>query len=49
MFGRARDQAGILIELTSSHQIDATDHVQLATLRNEIWSVLVGVHLVLFI
>ncbi|KAF8075758.1 putative aminoadipate reductase [Lyophyllum atratum] len=39
MFGRERDQTGILIELTPGNEIDVNDHVQLAALRNKLWHV----------
>ncbi|KAF8218672.1 hypothetical protein L208DRAFT_1383230 [Tricholoma matsutake] len=38
MFGRAHSHAGILIEPALGHEINVTDDVQLAMLRNDIWS-----------
>ncbi|KAH0578471.1 hypothetical protein H2248_003619 [Termitomyces sp. 'cryptogamus'] len=38
MFGRERDQTGILVELKTEVEIDVEDYVQLATLRNQLWS-----------
>ncbi|KAJ7634662.1 hypothetical protein FB45DRAFT_669383, partial [Roridomyces roridus] len=38
MFGREHPQAGILIEVRSSFQIDVDDQTQLAELRNKVWS-----------
>ncbi|KAG6907803.1 putative NRPS-like protein biosynthetic cluster [Tephrocybe rancida] len=37
IFGRERDQAGILIELQAGTEIDVEDHAQLASLRNKLW------------
>ncbi|GLB38113.1 putative acetyl-CoA synthetase-like protein [Lyophyllum shimeji] len=40
MFGREHDQPGILIEPKAEHAIDVQDQVQLAELRNKLWSVI---------
>ncbi|KAG5652629.1 putative NRPS-like protein biosynthetic cluster [Sphagnurus paluster] len=37
MFGRERDQTGILIEPKPGHEIDTKDNDQLAELRNKLW------------
>ena len=37
MFGRGRDEAGILVEPVPNHQIDVDDDVQVAAFRNAIW------------
>jgi hypothetical protein len=37
MFGRARNQAGLLIEPAEHHEFDPADEVALAAFRNEIW------------
>jgi hypothetical protein len=37
MFGRERNQAGLLIEPAEHHEIDPTDEAALAAYRNEIW------------
>ena len=37
MFGRGKDEAGILIEPSSEHRIDVKDDVQVAAVRNAIW------------
>lgn len=40
MFGRQRDQSGILIELSPPHEVHETDDdVQILKLRNLIWCV----------
>ncbi|KIP12212.1 hypothetical protein PHLGIDRAFT_508051 [Phlebiopsis gigantea 11061_1 CR5-6] len=39
MFGREREQPGILVEPRDGHAIDPTDHNALAGYRNRIWSV----------
>lgn len=39
MFGRGHDQAGILIEPAPGHEINVTDDLQLAELRNNLWLV----------
>ncbi|EIN05364.1 acetyl-CoA synthetase-like protein [Punctularia strigosozonata HHB-11173 SS5] len=41
MFGRARDQAGILLEPKPAHAIDPSDQAGLAEFRNAIWPTLV--------
>ncbi|KAG5723894.1 Linear gramicidin synthase subunit D [Termitomyces sp. T112] len=38
IFGRGRDQTGILIEPKIGIEIDTEDHVQLVSLRNKLWS-----------
>ncbi|KAF5389352.1 hypothetical protein D9757_004361 [Collybiopsis confluens] len=40
MFGRQRDQPGILIELIPDLQIDVSDEAQVAEFRNKIWPVI---------
>ncbi|KAJ7087944.1 putative aminoadipate reductase [Mycena belliarum] len=40
MFGRERDQAGILIEPVPASAIDVTDASQVAELRNKIWPII---------
>ncbi|KAG6853021.1 putative NRPS-like protein biosynthetic cluster [Blastosporella zonata] len=40
MFGRERDQTGILIEPKPSHAIDVNNHAELATLRNKLWPII---------
>ncbi|KAH0588812.1 Polyketide synthase HetM [Termitomyces sp. J132] len=37
IFGRERDQTGILIEPNTEIEIDVEDHAQLALLRNQLW------------
>ncbi|KAG6902731.1 hypothetical protein C0995_012395 [Termitomyces sp. Mi166 len=37
IFGRERDQTGILIEPKVGIEIDVEDHIQLASLRNTLW------------
>ncbi|KAG5723416.1 L-aminoadipate-semialdehyde dehydrogenase large subunit [Termitomyces sp. T112] len=37
IFGRERDQTGVLIELRSGRNLDIGDHTELARLRNQIW------------
>ncbi|KAJ3758360.1 acetyl-CoA synthetase-like protein [Lentinula raphanica] len=37
MFGRQRDQPGILIEPSPGHEIDVRDPMQVSTYRNKIW------------
>ena len=37
MFGRARDQCGILIEPADGVYVDASDETSLAKFRNQIW------------
>lgn len=39
MFGRNRDQAGILIEPSPAMKIDVSDAAQVAELRNKLWYV----------
>ncbi|KAG6835248.1 putative NRPS-like protein biosynthetic cluster [Arthromyces matolae] len=39
MFGRERDQTGILIEPTPGNVIDVNDEAQVACLRNKLWPV----------
>ncbi|RDB20302.1 Non-canonical non-ribosomal peptide synthetase FUB8 [Hypsizygus marmoreus] len=39
MFGRERNEAGILIEPKPGHAIDVSDHKQLAALRNKLWPI----------
>ncbi|KAL1743880.1 hypothetical protein HDZ31DRAFT_64623 [Schizophyllum fasciatum] len=39
MFGRGRDEAGILVEPVPGHQIDVDDEVQVAAYRNAIWPI----------
>ncbi|KAI5884853.1 acetyl-CoA synthetase-like protein [Schizophyllum commune H4-8] len=40
MFGRGRDEAGILVEPAPTHQIDVDDDVQVAAFRNAIWPII---------
>ncbi|KAJ7496400.1 putative aminoadipate reductase [Mycena latifolia] len=40
MFGRDRDQTGILIELAPGMGIDVTDAAQVAEMRNKIWPII---------
>ncbi|RDB20216.1 Non-canonical non-ribosomal peptide synthetase FUB8 [Hypsizygus marmoreus] len=40
MFGRGRDQAGILVEPKPGHEINVDDDAQLAALRNELWPII---------
>ncbi|KAL1660867.1 hypothetical protein GGF50DRAFT_118539 [Schizophyllum commune] len=40
MFGRGRDEAGILVEPVPNHQIDIDDDVQVAAFRNAIWPII---------
>jgi hypothetical protein len=42
MFGRGRDQAGVLVEPSSGHVIETSDTGQLAALRNKLWCVPYG-------
>ncbi|GLB33171.1 putative acetyl-CoA synthetase-like protein [Lyophyllum shimeji] len=37
MFGRQRDQTGILIELAPGYEFDVDDQAQVAALRNKLW------------
>uniref|UniRef100_D8QBK6 Polyketide synthase-like phosphopantetheine-binding domain-containing protein n=1 Tax=Schizophyllum commune (strain H4-8 / FGSC 9210) TaxID=578458 RepID=D8QBK6_SCHCM len=37
MFGRGKDEAGILIEPSAGHKIDVKDNVQVAAFRNSVW------------
>lgn len=37
MFGREREQPGILVEPFPGHEIDPNDTVQLSNFRNKIW------------
>jgi hypothetical protein len=37
MFGRGREQNGIIIQPTKGHEIDPRDPVALAQFRNDIW------------
>ncbi|KAL1695048.1 hypothetical protein GGG16DRAFT_109571 [Schizophyllum commune] len=39
MFGRGKDEAGILIEPSAGHRIDVKDDVQVAAFRNAIWPI----------
>ena len=39
MFGRERDQPGVLIELESTNTIDVNDEQEIIKARNLIWSV----------
>jgi hypothetical protein len=39
VFGRDRDQAGILVELTTDLAIDVEDPTRFDELRNKIWYV----------
>ena len=39
VFGRERDQAGVLIEVKPPFQIDVKDESAVIELRNAIWSV----------
>ncbi|KAL1679182.1 hypothetical protein EV122DRAFT_210432 [Schizophyllum commune] len=40
MFGRGRDEAGILIEPAPAHQVDVDDDTAVATYRNAVWPVI---------
>ncbi|KIK55529.1 hypothetical protein GYMLUDRAFT_837603 [Collybiopsis luxurians FD-317 M1] len=40
MFGRQRDQPGVLLEPSAEHQIDVKDESQVAAFRNKIWPVI---------
>ncbi|TRM56544.1 hypothetical protein BD626DRAFT_618939 [Schizophyllum amplum] len=40
MFGRGRDEAGILIEPAPRHAVDVNDDAQLAAFRNAVWPVI---------
>ncbi|KAL1658229.1 male sterility protein-domain-containing protein [Schizophyllum commune] len=40
MFGRGRDEAGILIELAPAHQVDVDDDTAVAAYRNAVWPVI---------
>jgi len=37
MFGRGRNQVGILIEPRAGYEIDVDDETQLAEFRNQVW------------
>lgn len=37
MFGRGRNQVGVLIEPRPGHEIDVDDEQQLAEFRNRVW------------
>ena len=37
MFGRGRDEAGILIEPAPAHQVDVDDDTAVAAYRNAVW------------
>jgi hypothetical protein len=37
MFGRGRNQVGILIEPRAGYEIDVDDEIQLAEFRNQVW------------
>ncbi|EKM51562.1 uncharacterized protein PHACADRAFT_127221 [Phanerochaete carnosa HHB-10118-sp] len=39
MFGRAREQAGLLVELAKEHTFDPSDEVALIQFRNKLWPV----------
>ncbi|KAF8954562.1 hypothetical protein BDZ97DRAFT_1975945 [Flammula alnicola] len=39
MFGRERDQAGVLIELKPPHTIDVNNETQLVNIRNTLWPI----------
>ncbi|GJE97028.1 acetyl-CoA synthetase-like protein [Phanerochaete sordida] len=39
MFGREREQAGILVELSAGHAVEASDLPALARARNELWPI----------
>ena len=39
MFGRGRNQTGVLVEPRPEYTIDVTDDKQVAELRNKIWYV----------
>jgi hypothetical protein len=39
MFGRERDQPGVLIELEQKYAIDVNDEQQVIKARNLVWSV----------
>lgn len=39
MFGRARNQAGVLLELKSDSAFDPKDEAALIRFRNKVWSV----------
>lgn len=39
MFGRERDQTGLLVEPSMHHEIDVTDPAQISAFRNSIWHV----------
>jgi len=39
MFGRGRNQAGVLVEPKPEYAIDVTDDQQVAEFRNKIWCV----------
>ncbi|KAJ3877582.1 putative aminoadipate reductase [Lentinula edodes] len=38
MFGRERDQTGLLVEPSMHHEIDVTDPAQISAFRNSIWN-----------
>lgn len=37
MFGRQRDQPGVLLEPSPGNQIDVNDQAQVSDFRNKIW------------
>ena len=43
MFGRERNQVGVLVEPRPGHAVDVLDENTVAEFRNEIWSVFLGV------
>jgi len=45
MFGRERDQAGVLIELKASYAIDPSDEQDVISIRNTLWFVDLGLFL----
>lgn len=42
MFGREREQAGLLVEPHPEYAVDPTDEKALADFRNKIWCVLLS-------
>lgn len=42
MFGRERDQAGVLIELKASYAIDPSNEQDVISIRNTLWFVNLG-------
>ncbi|KAJ3997443.1 hypothetical protein F5050DRAFT_1419742 [Lentinula boryana] len=38
MFGRERDQTGLLVEPSPNHKVDVEDHAQISAFRNSIWN-----------